>query len=513
MEISVSEISHEPTDSRLNVRTRSLADRATWLAFALVLATAFATRAIWFGDPVAGFDDQLYSFIGWRMTHGELPYADWWDRKPFGLFAIFGLAHLVGGPGAIAYQALSFLFVVAGAMLVFDLGKRLSGAWAGAVSAAISVILLAAYGSQTGQSEAFWVPMMTGMVWLLSRPDRPGAARRAAWAMLLGGLALQVKYTVLPQCAILGLWALWQDRARGLGWSGLARRALLYAVLGLVPTLAVTLLYLAAGQFDAFWFANFVSFFDRIPADIGRLSLHNVIAAAPLLLLAVGGIYAAARFTSPADRVLFLLALLWLGGTAATVFLPATVYRYYFAAFTAPAALVAAPLFDRRGPGRVVPGLVFLCGLLWLIHLPEARQRSVEERAALHDLTLAITPHVGPDDCLWLYDGPTVLYRLTGSCVPTRYVYPDHLNNALERDALGVDQEREVARILATRPAVIVTASRAMTPQNEAAAEAVETALAEGYRLSETVTMHERDLSVWVRRSERRETAQAFTAS
>ena len=474
--------------------------RDTWLAFALVLATALATRAIWFGDPVAEFDDQLYSFVGWRMTHGELPFADWWDRKPFGLFTLFAFAHLVGGPDAIAYQLLALVFVMTGAMPVFDLARRLSGAWAGVISAALSVVLLAAYGSQTGQSEAFWVPMMTGMVWLLAGPDHKHARGRALLAMLLGGLALQVKYTVLPQCAALGCWALWQEHRRNPAPTALAIRAAVFAALGLAPTVAIALLYLAAGEFEAFWFANFVSFFDRIPADIGRLPTHNAVAAVPLALLGAGGCYAAARFTPPAQRQLFALALTWFAATAVTVFLPATVYPYYFAAFAMPATLVAAPLFDRKGPGRIVPGLVFFLGMLWLIHLPEARARSVEERAALADLTEAIAPHVGPQDCLWLYDGPTVLYRLTDSCVPTRFVYPDHLNNALERDALGTDQAEEVTRILATRPAAIVTASRALTPQSADVAAIVQQALSADYRRSTQVTMHERELTVWLRK-------------
>ena len=474
--------------------------RETWLALALVLATALATRAIWFGDPVAEFDDQLYSFIGWRMTHGELPFADWWDRKPFGLFALFAFAHMLGGPDPIAYQLLALVFVMAGAMLTFDLARRLSGAWAGAIAAALSVMLLAAYGSQTGQSEAFWVPMMTGMIWLLADPGHPHARRRALLAMLLGGLALQVKYTVLPQCAALGCWALRQEYHRNPALPALVLRAAVFAALGLASTVAVGLLYLAAGEFEAFWFANFVSFFDRIPADIGRLPAHNAIATVPLALLGAGGCYAAARFNPPTHRHLYGLAILWFAATAMTVFMPATVYPYYFAAFAMPATLVAAPLFDRKGPGRIAPGLVFLLGMLWLIHLPEARARSVGERAALADLTATIAPHVGPQDCLWLHDGPTVLYRLTDSCVPTRFVYPDHLNNALERDALGTDQAQEVARILGTRPAAIVTASRALTPQSPDVAAIIQQALSADYRRSKQVTMHERELTVWLRK-------------
>ena len=58
------------------------------------------------------------------------------------------------------------------------------------------------------------------------------------------------------------------------------------------------------------------------------------------------------------------------------------------------------------------------------------------------------------------------LYRMSGGCTMTRWIYPDHLNNALETGAIGVDQVTELTRILNNRPAVIVTASRSVTPQN-----------------------------------------------
>ena len=116
-------------------------------------------------------------------------------------------------------------------------------------------------------------------------------------------------------------------------------------------------------------------------------------------------------------------------------------------------------------------------------------------------LAAAIAPHVGQDsDCLWLFDGPTALYRMTGSCVPTKFVYPDHLNNALEVNALGVSQVAEVARVLATRPGAIVTASSPMTIQNAEATALVEAALERDYVEDLSVDMHDRTLTAWIRR-------------
>ena len=470
------------------------------LPFALMALTVLATRGVWFGDPVADIDEQLYSFIGWRMQFGELPYVDWWDRKPFGLFAIFGAAHAILGPGPLAYQLLAALFAFATAWLVYDLARLLVDRFAATIAAMLTVMLLAAYSNYSGQSEVFFAPLMLGMVRLLAERNDPHFTRNAMLAMLLGGLALQIKYTVLPQCLFLGAYALWAEHRRGADWPRLLKLAAIFALLGLAPTLAVAAFYAATGGFDAFLFANFLSFFDRLPAPQGRWTDSHIIGVMPLAILAAGGIYAAFRMSPPRDQGLWFLFAGWSLSALATVLLPGTVYLYYYAALAAPAALLAVPLFDRSGPAKAAIGLLLLLGCFSLLSLDQRRADSLAERAATQLLVNAITPHVDAKrECLWLFDGPTVLYRLTSSCVPTRFVYPDHLNNALETSALGIGQTDEVARILATRPAAIVTASRPLTPQNPAATALVQQALAQSYAKRQTVEMHDRKLTAWVR--------------
>ena len=184
--------------------------------------------------------------------------------------------------------------------------------------------------------------------------------------------------------------------------------------------------------------------------------------------------------------------------------LPGTVYLYYYAALAAPAALVALPLIDRRAPLRLWPAMILSVMFLALLSLPDRRVQSLEERAASRALATAIAPHVDSEaNCLWIWDGPTVLYRLANSCVPTRFVYPDHLNNALETGALDVDQVEEVVRILSQAPGAIVTADKGVTIRNPQAAALVEDALAQGYRERLTVEMHGRRVTAWVRRHSR----------
>jgi hypothetical protein len=473
--------------------------RGDKLCLLLLAVFTVAHRAIWFGDPVADFDEQLYSFIGWRMQFGELPFVDWWDRKPFGLFAIFGLIHALFGPSALAYQIVAAGFAFAAAWLTFLLARRCVDRVSATFAAAIAVMLLSAYASYSANSEVFFAPLMLGMVALLVDAQHPQFARRAMLAMLLGGLALQVKYTVLPQCASFGAWALWAEYRRGRPLPSLAVLAAFFALLGLLPTVAVGLFYAAVGHFDAFWFANFASFFERAAAPQGRWASSHAVGVAPLLVLAVGGIYAALRLHPPRPFATWVFFVAWALSALASVLLPGTVYLYYYAALSAPAALVALPLLDRTGPLKIGPALVLSGILLVLLSLPDRRIQSLEQREAASSLAGAIAPHVGSeDDCLWIWDGPTVLYRLTGSCVPTRYVYPDHLNNVLESGALEVDQVEEIGRILAMRPGAIVTADKGMTIRNRQAKALIEAALARDYEPGLTVEMHGRKLTAWV---------------
>jgi hypothetical protein len=475
--------------------------RADWVAVAAVAVAVIATRALWFGDPAADFDEQLYSFIGWQMTHGALPYVDVWDRKPFGLFAIFAFAHWLLGPGAIAYQVLGCLAVFTGALFVYALARHLVDRVSATVAAVLYVFLLSLYGSYSGQTEEFHTPIMLAMLWLVHDWRRPDAAKRAAIAMLLGGLALQIKYTVLPQCIFFGVYALYGEWRGGAGWPRLARRATLFAALGIAPTALVALLYAWLGHFGAFWFANFVSFFERLPASSGRLRPDLFVALLPLALVVTLGLYAAFRLNPPRDWRLYGLFAGWAFSALATVLLPSTVYLYYYGAIAGPAVLIALPLIDVKARARFIPAVLVLLGAVYLFNFPGRYAYAYGERHSEARLSAAIAPYVGKKrDCLYVFDGPTALYRTTGSCFLSRFVYPDHLNNAFEIYALGIDQTAEVARILRNRPGAIVTAAPAVTDETQANLDLIHNATEANYRPLITATVQHREVTAWVRR-------------
>ena len=470
-----------------------------WVVAALLAAVLFS-RLVWFGYPIADYDEQLYSLVGNAMTHGAFPFVDLWDRKPFGLFALFAAAHAIGGPGPVAYQVLAALFTLAGGWLTYRLALPLVDRVTAGGAGVLYVLLMSTYGSQSGQSEAFFVPLLLAMAALVADPAHRDAMRRAMIAMVVGGVALQVKYTALPQCILLGLWVLWWRHRLGDGFARLARLAIVFAALGLLPTIVIGTGYAVAGYWDEFFFANFVSFFDRAASGGGRIHRDLVLFLMPLILLAVGGLYAALRLTRPRNGKHYVFILVLFVGCLATIFLPSTVYAYYFAAAVPSTILVALPLLDRTGPARWVPLALLVAGAAYIQFIPETFEDSRKRHAQFDSFAAAIAPHVdGRAECMWIHDGPTALYTATGSCLPSRFVYPDHLNNLLERDALGISQAEEVRRILAARPPVIVTADSPLTPQSPDVLEMVRTALGEDYRPLARTQVGERTIRAWLR--------------
>lgn len=471
---------------------------AGWLA--LIALVAVATRLVWLGDQAPDYDEQLYSLIGQRMLQGDLPYVDLWDRKPLGLFALFALAHAIGGPDALTYQVLAALFVVAGAWLAFALARKLVDDVTACGVGLAYPALLYAYGSLSGQSEAFLLPLMLGMVWLVADMDRGQAVAKALAAMALGGLALQIKTTALPQCLALGLAALWHLRALGL--LRLAGLATAFALLGVLPTALVGIFYAAQGEFHWFWFATAGSNMARVAETGERLIAQHLPALSPLLAITLGGLYAAWRLNPPRNPAFYRLLVWWSLSVLAGIYLPNNVSIYYFAAFVPCALLLACPLIDRGSKMGWIPLAVLLGASALLLNVPRHMEESRTGRVSLDRLAATIRPHVGTQGpCLLVFDGPTALYRLTASCLPSRVVYPDHWNDVMESDSLGLDRLAELRRVLANKPGAIVTGDDPVAEQDRQVQALVRATLAREYRHATSGKIRSRVYHVWLRRT------------
>ncbi|HEX7854573.1 MAG TPA: hypothetical protein VF503_12850 [Sphingobium sp.] len=480
---------------------------ADFVCYGMIVLLALIIRCPFFGDPAADYDEQLYQFIGQRMLEGQLPFVDLWDRKPIGLFLIYAFANLVGGPGTLPYQLLAFAAAAGGGILLFHFTRLFTDRVGATLSALLYVTYLSTFTVRIGQSEVFYIPMLIGMAMLTAKlfqtTDLRRISRISTAIMVLGGLTLQIKYTVLPQCAFFGCAILWRQWRVGVSIHTVLTRAVLYGLIGLAPTLIVAAVYAYLGHLHEFLYANFFSIFSRGELTGWRRDearTYITMLAAPLVLCAMIGLLRTVR-SHIAVQPAYWLVVGWTGSAVISFAMVGNLYFHYFAPVIPCLIALAAPALAMSRLGALLAPLSLGFGLL--ASDPRATwEFSQANRKGFAELTMAAAPYLGKGkNCLYVYDGPTALYDSTHSCLPTSRIYPDHLSNQMENGAIGMDQAQEVRRILRNRPAVLVTASDPVVPQyNPDTAALVNGAVARDYVRVGAYKYYERKIIVNVRR-------------
>jgi hypothetical protein len=359
------------------------------------------------------------------------PYVDLWDRKPLGLFLIYGAASAFPGNAVIAYQLMAMAAAAATAVVIARCARLLSGPRGAMFAGLAYLIYLMAFNCGMGQAPVFYdLPMMLAgwlVIGALARtatvpPRDTGLLRRGCLAMALVGMALQIKTSVVIEVR------LWPDAGVG----GVARRLALAAPGRQCSAVdrprpasdrdrlcrlcrAGAGANLPGGQCPV----------DRWPgAGSGEATFRLakvLVALIPFYVALWIGWRRAAL--CPQGMMARRGVLLWLGMAVIGFLAPGTWYDHYVAPALMPLAILAAPALDgrcrvtgwlRRGlrgrPGRR-PGRHHRAGA-------QVRHRSDDDAAA------AIRPHIDANHCLYVYEGDSALYRATQSCLPTRFAFP-----------------------------------------------------------------------------------------
>jgi hypothetical protein len=439
---------------------RSSLIRSGFAQFAVLLAVALALRAYTFGDPNLFIDEAFYFAAGNAMHHGALPYVDVWDRKPFGLFAIYYLIAGISSSPA-AYQIAAALFATLTAWIIGKIAALWSD-WPGALGAGIAYLfLLAPFQGFGGQTPVFYNLFIAVAALLVARsaPALRESKVPAAvpLAMLSAGVAITIKTTALFEAAFLGLYAL-----ALLPGSARLRQAAIWALVGASPTLAIMAGYALAGHWSEYWQAMTganlsADRWDSYSAQIRfRLMLN---ALAPLLALAAFGVL---ELQGPARR--FVLA--WIG--AALVGLAAFPYfhMHYALPLLVPLCVAAGAFLARKWIGPLA--LIALCALSFSRSPALDWDHTARSKVAMERVAAAIRKHDGGRGLL-VYEGPPFLYTMAQQPFPSPLAFPAHLYHSIEKDVSYLNTLSEVKRVIATRPgAVVMTEEPRDGPLNEA---------------------------------------------
>lgn len=461
---------------------------STGLQLATLLATAFLLRCDTFGDPNLHADEAFYREVGLAMQHGLMPYVDLWDRKPFGLFAIY---YLIGAVSAapIAYQAVATIFAGATAFVI----GRIAALWAGPTGSLLAgmvyLLWLAPLQGFGGQSPIFY-NLLIGLAAMIAfgalpRLHRGEAPAGIIAAMLLAGAAITVKTTALFEATFLGLYCLITLARSNATTSRKATAFALWIAAGAAPAAAIAASYALSGNWAEYSFAMVTS--NLAKTRYWDAALENAlrvgILMTPLAIMAVLGMRGLHR-----DTRQFLA--LWIGAATVGLMAVPNFFNHYALPLTVPLCVAAAGFLARPGIGLLYTALIAITSF-WLIPIFEF-DRTARSIAAMDDLADTTQRHLG-DRSLFVYDGPPQLYRLVGQPFATPLAFPDHLANLIEKDASYLSPLPETERVLATRPGAVVMAARPTNPPvNWATRRLVLAYVGRNCRLDSVIPIHER---------------------
>jgi hypothetical protein len=432
---------------------------------AILLLVALVLRGDTFGDPNLHGDEVFYQTVGIAMHHGALPYVDIWDRKPFGLFALYWLIAAIS-EAPLAYQLAATLFAMGTAWCIALIAAELQAqarpqshpreaVSVGGLLAGIAYLLwLAPLQGFGGQSPVFYnlfiaaaALLVIGALPALRAGRAPGSV---AWAMLLAGAGITIKTTALVEAAFLGLCCaitLWRS---GVGTPTTLRRAVLWAAIGAAPALTIAATYWAIGHWPEYWHAMVTANLSKPPNwPTARLRAGIMLMfLAPILAIAAFGLvdrHAAGRG--------FMLG--WIAAAVGGVVAMPNFYLHYALPLVVPLCVAAGPFLARGAWG--VGAAVGLAVISASLAPPFQYAHTARSRAAIDKLETAVREHIG-DGPLLIYDGPPQLYLRTGQRFITPLVFPTHLSHLIEKDVSHLSTLAETERALAQRPGAVVMA-------------------------------------------------------
>lgn len=337
------------------------------VAFAILVATAFALRHATFGNPTLEPDESFYLLVGIKMHQGLLPYVDIYDRKPFGLFALYYLIAAVTEHPA-GYQVFATIFAGLTACVIYLFRQDRFGILAGILYLAGLNLMF----GNGGQAPVFYNLFIAVAAWLVAN------GRHVFVAMLLCGIAITIKHSAVFESIWLGLYA-----AKAMRW----RQVPIMIGLGALPFALTTLPFL--DDLPLFWAAVIEAPLSNA-AKSPSLILLRLIEAFPILLPGLAGFLLA-------GRRLFLGG--WLVATMISFVAIPNYFPHYFLPAMVPLAILASEL--RWG---VAPFIAIAIVMKW----PFDYDRTRRARAEFDRLDRALAMQRGT---LAVRTGPVLLYR------------------------------------------------------------------------------------------------------
>ncbi len=495
---------------------------------AMLLASA-AFRAMALLQAVIDTDEGLYLVQAQAWLRGDWPLIAVWDMHPVGAPAMIALSLLAFGESVGAVRLLGILCAAATGWALFGVVRAAGGGRGLGIGAGLLYIAETVHlrGLATN-TEILFAPFVAAAMAIATgaaaRALRDGAPPRwlelCAMGLLVGG-ALAIKQVVgLEGClafALLCFPALWRQALPVRRFLGMAAA---YALLCALPTALFALAYWWRGGLEVFLDSLFVAPFRYSLGRLGPWEALQPISTAlatllwPVLLAGIGVASwvrrrdreAASAPAAAPEALLARIGLLWFATGTLAIAGPGYFYPHYFLiwlpSLSVLGALGAASLARLARPRLVPAAFAGILGVTaadaWRSDAAPRLDRGIGiwQPDPVQEVAEAVELRARPGEPVFVVNYHPVVYFLARAGLPTRFVFPAQLSGDFD-EVLDVDADTELARVLASRPRLVVV-DRGWWPQlRPKAATAVTAALRADYVLADTVAEERGPVEIW----------------
>jgi 4-amino-4-deoxy-L-arabinose transferase-like glycosyltransferase len=417
-------------------------------AVALMLGLGWWLRAPLHSLPLER-DEGAYALISARWMAGDVLYRDLFDHKPPLIYLVFALAQLLPGDPVRALRVLATLYMLAGGLLLFALGRRLYGRRA----ALGALALFLTYGSSsrfqglTFNSEAvLTLPALLGCLAAIAgvQKRRPALLGTAGVCVGLAISAKPVGVALLVPLVAAPFLVAWPRRARavalGAGLAGAAVPPALFALL-LWRQGALAAAYEALVVYNRIYGAESIAL-GWDPTWLWRIWLPMLALALPALAGLIGA-WTVREWRTAAHHV----ALMWGLALLATALLSLRAYPHYYLAAVpllslwAAAGIAVLATSIGRWWGRPVGAVAALLALAGLLAVPASElgslrmQTPYEQIGSLYGpdgyaffghadkVAAYVVEHVPPEQPIFVWAAEPEVYFLANRRPASRFVY------------------------------------------------------------------------------------------
>ncbi|MBI2842527.1 MAG: glycosyltransferase family 39 protein [Armatimonadetes bacterium] len=433
-------------------------------------------------------DSGTFAYGGWRILHGGLPYADFWDNKLPGVFYINALAIALFGATTRGLALFQTLYGAATALAFFAVARR----FASGRAALVATLLFAFYHGSYGMNEEgnytesyIALPALIAVLLAVDLSKRRISYPTLFFAGALGAAAGLIKQPVTSVVPAIMLYLIFLHRGR----SGC--RAAGVVALGAVFVAAVSIAWMSASgilpsAIDANLRFNRLYFIDAYTDgwSSGRWNLMRGLAITALPIAGAAAAIVSGRLRRLSTPIGWLL-IPWFALDLAGLAMGGRFYPHYFLSILPSTLLLTAVFMDSLRTrwallAASAAGLLLMIGPVWRVEgsLPEEKAfpvasavereyhavhwiltRRLREGATLaaEDVAYWIKKRTNPNDMIYVWGYDPRIGFLAQRAFPSRYIHLHPLGvTGFDRDARILELARDIEE---HRPKYIVDQS------------------------------------------------------